>query len=81
MMPTSVAAILVFVFAIFPGFLGNRVYESFVGFDWREREWRAVMRLSGLSVAGAVLYNSARIGVRSGAASAPVSKHVPESHT
>ena len=32
------------------------MYESFVGSDWRERDWRAVMRLSGLSVTGAVLY-------------------------
>lgn len=55
-MPTTVAAALVLVFAMFPGFVGNRVYESFVGLDWREREWRTVMRLVGLSVTGAVMY-------------------------
>ena len=55
-MPTSIAAALVLAFAMLPGFIGNRVYESFVGFDWRERQWRAVMRLCGFSVVGAALY-------------------------
>ena len=55
-MPTSIAAALVLAFAMLPGFIGSRVYQSFVGFDWRERQWRAVMRLCGFSVAGAALY-------------------------
>lgn len=55
-MPTTAAAALVLVFAMFPGFVGNRVYESFLGLDWREREWRTVLRLVGLSVTGAMLY-------------------------
>ncbi|MGE3275078.1 MAG: DUF6338 family protein [Vicinamibacterales bacterium] len=65
-MPTTVAAALVLVFAMFPGFVGNRVYEYFVGLDWREREWRTVLRLIGFSVTGAMLYalSAAAAGVQ-----------------
>ena len=55
-MPTTVAAALVLACAIFPGFLGSRVYESFIGLDWRERDWRAIVRLAGFSVVGIVIY-------------------------
>jgi hypothetical protein len=57
-MPGSLAAVLVLVFALFPGFIGNRIYETFIGIDWREREWRTVLRLTGFSVTGAVIYSA-----------------------
>ena len=41
---------------MFPGFIGDYVYGSFVGSDWREQQWRTVLRLTGFSFTGALLY-------------------------
>jgi hypothetical protein len=48
-MPTSVSAVLVPLIAVFPGLIGNWVYQNLVGVDWREREWRSVLRMLGFS--------------------------------
>ena len=55
-MPTTVTAILIIIFAIFPGVLGNRVYQVLVGHDWRDKEFQVILRLVGFSVIGAVIY-------------------------
>jgi hypothetical protein len=55
-MPTTSAAILIIVLVILPGLLGDRVYKLLVGIDWREKEWRSILRLVAFSVAGAALY-------------------------
>ena len=54
--PTTVAAALVLVFAVLPGFIGDRVHAFFVGSDWREREWRTLLRIIAFSFTGALLY-------------------------
>lgn len=55
-MPTSAASVLVVVLAILPGLIGDYVYRQLIGWDWREREWRSVIRLIAFSVGGATLY-------------------------
>lgn len=55
-MPNSLAAVLIAVLVIFPGLLGNWVYQNVVGTDWREQQWQRVLRLLGFSVVGFVLY-------------------------
>ena len=50
------AAALVLVFAVLPGFIGDRVHAFFVGSDWREREWRTVLRIIAFSFTGALIY-------------------------
>lgn len=56
-MPTSVTAVLVALIAVFPGLIGNWVYQNLVGVDWREKEWRSILRMLGFSIIGAVLYS------------------------
>ncbi len=55
-MPTTPAEILIIALVILPGLLGDRVYKLLVGIDWREKEWRGILRLIAFSVAGAALY-------------------------
>lgn len=56
-MPTSLAAVVVSVVAVLPGLLGDKVFQLLVGSNWREKEWRVVLRLLAFSVAGATLYS------------------------
>ena len=56
-MPTTITALLIILVAIFPGVLGNRVYQVLVGIDWREKEFQVILRLAGFSVVGAVIYS------------------------
>jgi Family of unknown function (DUF6338) len=56
-MPDSVTAVLIALIAVFPGLMGNSVYRSLLGVDWREKEWHSVLRLLGFSVIGIVLYS------------------------
>ena len=55
-MPTTITALIILIVAIFPGVLGNRVYQVLVGIDWREKEFQVILRLAGFSVVGAVIY-------------------------
>jgi len=55
-MPVSVTGLLIILIAIFPGLLGNRIYQSLIGTDWRERDFQIILRLIGFSVIGVVLY-------------------------
>lgn len=55
-MPDSIASVLIIVIAIFPGLIGDRIYRSLVGVDWREKEWQGVLRLLGFSVVGITIY-------------------------
>ncbi|MDP9350525.1 MAG: hypothetical protein M3P51_03140 [Chloroflexota bacterium] len=50
---------LIALIAVFPGLIGDRVYRSIVGADWREKDWQAILRLMGFSVVGAALYSVA----------------------
>lgn len=56
-MPTTITALIIIIVAIFPGVLGNRVYQAIVGIDWRDKEFQVILRLTGFSVVGAVLYS------------------------
>ena len=55
-MPTTAASLVVLVVGVFPGLLGDRIFRSIVGIDWREPEWRAILRILGFSVIGLALY-------------------------
>jgi hypothetical protein len=55
-MPTSLSGLLIALIALFPGLIGNRVYQTLVGVDWREKEWRSILRLLGFSVVGLAIY-------------------------
>jgi hypothetical protein len=60
MMSISVTALLglvIILIAIFPGILGNKIYQSIIGLDWRDSETKIIFRLAGFSVAGVVLYS------------------------
>ncbi len=54
--PTTTGAVIVLL-AILPGFVGDYIYRSFTRVDWREKDWRSVLRLLGFSVVGAALYS------------------------
>jgi len=56
-MPTTITALIIIIVAIFPGVLGNRAYQVLVGIDWREKEFQVILRLTGFSVVGAVIYS------------------------
>jgi|GEM_PF-1122986 len=54
-MPT-LAALLIVLAAIFPGILGDKIYRTLVGWNWREKDWQSVIRLLGFSIAGLTIY-------------------------
>lgn len=56
-MPSTITAIFIIIVAIFPGVLGNKIYQIVVGHDWRNKEFQIVLRLVGFSVIGAVIYS------------------------
>jgi len=56
-MPTSITALLIVLIAVFPGLIGNWVFQAMVGADWREKEFRTILRLVGFSVVGVVIYS------------------------
>ena len=58
-MPTTITALLIITIAVFPGLIGDRVYQFIVGVDWREKEFRTILRLIGFSVIGVVIYSIA----------------------
>jgi hypothetical protein len=55
-MPTTVTALVIVLVAVFPGLVGDLVYRSLVGVDWREKDWQTVLRLLGFSIVGLVIY-------------------------
>lgn len=55
-MPSSLAGVLIAILVVFPGLLGNWVYQNLVGTDWRQQQWQRVLRLLGFSVIGLLLY-------------------------
>lgn len=55
-MPENLLGLMVLLLTILPGLLGERIYRSLVGVDWREKDWRTVLRLLGLSVSGVTMY-------------------------
>jgi len=56
-MPTSVAGILVALFAVAPGVPGDRLYLAVVGTDWREQQWKALVRVLIFSLLGLAVYS------------------------
>ncbi|MBU1207104.1 MAG: hypothetical protein KKH04_09290 [Proteobacteria bacterium] len=56
-MPTTVTGVIILLICVFPGVLGDRVYRTVVGVDWREKEFRSILRLIGFSVIGVLLYS------------------------
>ena len=55
-MPTTLAALLVIVFAIVPGVPGETFFSIIVGANWREEQWRRIVRVISISLAGLVVY-------------------------
>jgi hypothetical protein len=58
-MPSTIASVLVALIGVFPGLIGEKVYRSTIGVDWREKDWQTILRLLGFSVVGAALYSVA----------------------
>lgn len=56
-MPTTFASALVLTIAVFPGMLGDRIYRSVIGVDWRQKLWEGVARTIGFSVVGLTIYS------------------------
>jgi len=54
--PNTIATLLIVLFAVLPGYLGEAVYARAAGADWRESTLRAVLRMLVISVAGVYLY-------------------------
>lgn len=54
--PSSIAALVVAVFAILPGLPGEKVHQLLVGMDWREDKWQRTLRILFFSVVGLALY-------------------------
>lgn len=54
--PSSIAALIVAVFAILPGLPGEKVHQLLVGMDWREDKWQRTLRILFFSVVGLALY-------------------------
>lgn len=55
-MPTTFASALVLVIAVFPGMLGDKIYRTVIGVDWRQRIWEGLARTVGFSVVGVTIY-------------------------
>lgn len=55
-MPHSIAGLIIITIGVFPGLIGDYIFRSLVGVDWREKEWRAILRLIGFSVIGLIIY-------------------------
>lgn len=55
-MPSTLDTLLVILFAILPGIPGNTVYNKMAGTNWREEQWRTVVRILGISLGGLILY-------------------------
>lgn len=60
-MPSTVVELLVILLAILPGLPGEEVYRRLVGVDWREREWRSIVRVLLFSALGIALYGAVAI--------------------
>lgn len=56
-MPTTITAVIIILVCVFPGVLGDRVYRTLVGIDWREKQFGTSLRLIGFSIIGAVIYS------------------------
>jgi hypothetical protein len=54
--PSTIETLLIVLFAVLPGYVGDSVYTRVAGVDWRESPWRTVLRMLVISVAGAYLY-------------------------
>jgi hypothetical protein len=54
--PDTIETLLIILFAVLPGYVGESVYTRVAGVNWRESPWRAVLRVLVISVAGVYLY-------------------------
>lgn len=55
-MPDTINALLVVLFAVLPGIPGNAIYKRLIGSDWREDQWKTVVRIIGISLGGLIAY-------------------------
>lgn len=55
-MSLTLTGLLVLIFAVLPGVPGEKIYQVLVGADWREDNWRRIIRLLTFSLFGLVLY-------------------------
>ena len=55
-MPDTIDALLVILFAVLPGIPGNTIYKKVAGTNWREDQWKTVVRILGISLGGLIVY-------------------------
>ena len=55
-LPSTVAGLVIALFALLPGIPAEWCYRRLVGIDWREDKWQRTLRLLGFSTFGLALY-------------------------
>src|SRR3989339_700922 len=55
-MQYSIVSILILIFIIMPGIIGDKIYRTIIGIDWREKEIQIIIRLLCFSIFGLMLY-------------------------
>lgn len=55
-MPTTIAALVIILFAILPGLPAYNIYRIFYGSNWRATDWEKIIGIIGFSTGGLILY-------------------------
>ncbi len=55
-MSDVISIVIVFVFIMIPGILGDQIYRIRAGTSWKEKEWQGLLRLLAFSTFGLILY-------------------------
>jgi len=55
-MPTTVAGLLIILFAILPGIPAYSIYKMFWGSNWRQSEWEKIVTIIIFSTGGLIIY-------------------------
>ncbi|MBI5291489.1 MAG: hypothetical protein HY872_06405 [Chloroflexi bacterium] len=55
-MPTTIAALVIVLFAILPGIPAYEIYRMFFGADWRATDWEKIVGIIGFSAGGLIIY-------------------------
>lgn len=55
-MPTTIGTVVVFALALLPGAIGDYVWATINGVDWRQKDWQAALRFLAFSTLGLGLY-------------------------
>lgn len=55
-MVDTISALLILIFAVIPGILGNGIYELIIGSNWKEELFSKTVRIVGFSFFGLIFY-------------------------